>query len=261
MNSREEKWLLKEKYQGKVTKAAQRDFVRLKEGEPVDYLIGFVEFAGCKIDLSLKPLIPRPETEYWTQKAIEEIKKYRSSPKRNLGIRCLDIFAGSGCIGIAVLKHIPQTHIDFAEKEKKLSKQILINLKQNRISKKRFRVFQSNIFSAISGKYDCIFANPPYVAESRKRSVQSSVLKYEPRESLFAGKDGLKYIKRFLKTARNYLNAEGKVYLEFDSPQKKEIDKLLQRLGYSSWQFHKDQYNKWRFVIISPRLPKISKRN
>ena len=143
---REIGWLLQERYQGRLTKAAKKDIARLKAGEPVDYLIGFVEFAGCKIDLSSKPLIPRPETEHWILLAIEEIKKYRSSPKRDLSIRCLDMFSGSGCIGIAVLKHIFQAHVDFAENEKKFLQQIQLNLKKNRISRKRFRVFQSNIF-------------------------------------------------------------------------------------------------------------------
>ena len=249
-------WLLKEKYKGKLTAAAKRDLVRLKAGEPVDYLIGFVEFAGCKIDLSLKPLIPRPETEYWVEKALEEIK-YKIQNTR-YKIQVLDMFAGSGCIGIAVLKNIDKAHVDFVEKKKRFLRQIRINAKLNHINPRGYRILEGNIFQlkGVSversmGLYDYIFANPPYVAEPRKKSVQASVLKYEPREALFAGKDGLLYIKRFLKEARKHLNPGGKIYMEFDSPQKQEIGMLLKKFGYSSWQFYKDQYNKWRFVLIS----------
>jgi len=255
MDSKEARWLLQEKYQGKPTKAAKKDLARLKAGEPVGYLIGFVEFAGCRIDLSLKPLIPRPETEHWTLKAIQDIRSSPACagrPKRNLSIRCLDVFSGSGCIGIAVLRHVPQARVDFAENEKKFLQQIHLNLKKNRISKKRFRVFQSNIFSEVSLKYDYIFANPPYVATSRWKSVQPSVARHEPRGALVAGKDGLKYIKKFLKEARKHLHPGGKIYMEFDSPQRKEIENLLKKFGYSTWQFHKDQYGKRRFVVLSP---------
>lgn len=258
MDSKEVSWLLKEKYQGKRTKAATKDLARLKKGEPVDYLIGFVEFVGCCIDLSLRPLIPRPETEYWTERMLKEIKRHRSSSKFRLGIRCLDIFAGSGCIGIAALKNIVQVNVDFAEKEKRFLEQIRINTKLNKINVHRYRMIESDIFQLRSksvrsrmGLYDYIFANPPYVAESRKKSVQFSVLKYEPKQALFAGKDGLRYIKRFLKEAKSHLNPGGTIYLEFDSPQRKEIDGLLKEYNYSSWQFHKDQYNKYRFVIIT----------
>ncbi|MDP4007451.1 MAG: HemK family protein methyltransferase [bacterium] len=246
MDSKEARWLLQEKYQGRITPAAKQDLTRFKAGEPVDYLIGFVEFAGCRIDLSQKPLIPRPETEYWVLQAIQELKK----DKRE-NICCLDMFAGSGCVGVAILKHISKAHIDFAEKEQRFKKQILLNLKKNDIPLKRARIFTSNVFSNVKGKYDYIFANPPYVATTRWKSVQPSVAKYEPREALIAGKDGLLYIKKFLKDAKNHLKLKGKIYLEFDSPQKKGIEKLLKKFGYSSWQFHKDQYGKYRFTVIT----------
>lgn len=259
--SREATWLLKEKYKGKATQSAKGDLVRLQAGEPVDYVIGFVEFAGCKIDLSLKPLIPRPETEYWVGEAVADIQS-RVSPYSRVGtdptlLRVLDVFSGSGCIGIAVLKHVQRAQVDFAEKEKQFLKQIGINAKLNRINPHRYHIIESDIFQPKNrttvrsiGWYDYIFANPPYVAESRKQRVQPSVLNHEPSQALFAGKDGLSYIRKFLKEAKNHLSPGGKIYLEFDSPQKREIEKLLESFGYKTWQFHKDQYKKWRFVVV-----------
>lgn len=240
--AREASWLLEEKHQGKRTKEAEQDLKRLAKGEPVDYLIGFVEFAGCVIDLSSRPLIPRPETEHWTMKAIQELKT-----DTRKSFHCLDMFAGSGCVGVAVLHHLPQALVDFAEQDKRLLGQIRLNLEKNGLSARRSRLFHSDVFSSVPGNYDYIFANPPYIPESGRQKIQASVLQYEPAEALFAGRDGLEYIKRFLKEAKAHLNPEGRIYMEFDPIQRREIGEIAGKLGYKSCEFSKDQYGKWRW--------------
>ena len=236
-------WILKEKYGFARLAEFERDIQRLQKGEPVAYVIGFVDFLGCKIDLSFRPLIPRPETEFWAEKAIEDIKK--SGRKK---VRCLDIFAGSGCIGVAVLKHAPVAVVDFAEKEKKFLEQIKLNARLNNLSPKRCKFIQSDIFSNITGIYDYIFANPPYVAKRKNAVVQKSVLEWEPAGAIFGGRDGLFYIRKFLKEAEKHLSAGGKIYMEFDSRQKNEIAGILKRLGYGNVNFYKDQYGRWRYL-------------
>lgn len=243
---RAKKWLLEEKYNGKETLAYFKDLERIKKGEPLDYVIGFRKFLNCHIDLSLKPLIPREETEYWVEKAIVEIKnKYNQRL-----LKILDIFSGSGCIGIALLKHFDNSKVTFAEKNSKSIKQIKINLEINKIPKNRYKVIQSDIFSHIKGKFNLIFANPPYLATRKKYKIQKSVLKYEPKEALFGGSDGLYYIRRFLKKARLYLKQNGVIFMEFDTPQKKEIEKLLKKFKYQNYYFYKDQYRRFRYLKI-----------
>ncbi|MDP2741343.1 MAG: class I SAM-dependent methyltransferase, partial [bacterium] len=164
-------WLLKEKYKGKATKSFKKDVKRLEKGEPLDYVIGFIEFGVppglCKIDLSKKPLIPRQETEFWVEKVIEEISQLGNPTSlRSSGqnLRILDIFAGSGCIGVAILADVglPLLFCDFTDIDKKNLKQIRINLKLNKIKSKRYKIIRSYIFKNIKVNYYYIFANQPY---------------------------------------------------------------------------------------------------
>jgi len=97
--------------------------------EPLDYVRGFTEFLGCKIDLSKKPLIPRVETEFWVEEAIKEISRVFCDRKKR-GISVLDIFCGSGCIGFAVLKHVKNSQVTFADKYQYFENQSLINKNQ-----------------------------------------------------------------------------------------------------------------------------------
>lgn len=232
--------------------------------EPVEYKKGYTNFAGCKIDLSMEPLIPRKETEFWAKKTIQKIKSQKSEIKNPT---ILDIFAGSGCIGIAILKHIKNSRVVFAEIDKKLIKQIKLNLELNKIDSKRYKVIQSDIFKQLASQkagFDYIFANPPYISLKNKHLIQRSVLNFEPHKALFGGNDGLFFIRRFLKQARSYLKKErlpaaclpvgmggrGKIYMEFDHLQKTGLERLLKKLNYTNYKIYKDQLKKYRYVCI-----------
>ncbi|MDP3982027.1 MAG: peptide chain release factor N(5)-glutamine methyltransferase [bacterium] len=242
MRSKEEQWILEEKYKGKECPEFFRDLERLRLGEHVDTIIGFRDFLGCAIGLEHRPLIPREETENWAGKAIQEVG--------DKNVLCLDMFAGSGCIGIALLKHCANACVVFAEKEERLLLQIKKNAERNNILPKRYSIIRSDIFSNIKGTFDIIVTNPPYVAESARHLVQESVLRSDPHEALFAGQDGMDIICPFLQEAKQFLNPKGIIFMEFGEDQKKEIERLSLNLGYEG-VFFKDQFGKWRWCKLA----------
>ena len=207
---------------------------------PEEYKQGFKDFLGAKIDLSKRPLIPREETEYWVSIALKEIKE---------GAECLDLFAGSGCIGISILKNVKDSFCDFGEKEDLFLEQIKISLDLNGVNKERYSLIKTDVFSNIEKQYDYILANPPYVAENRIDEVGEDVKMFEPAIALYGGNDGMEYIKIFLNEAINYLKDNGVIYLEFDPEQKEWIEEIIKD-KYSRFEFLKDQFNKYRFVKI-----------
>ena len=219
--------------------------------QPSEYKRGYTKFLGCKIDLSLRPMIPRKETEFWLKRVIKDICK------KGEKFTFLDVFSGSGCIGLAVLKNCSKWAKMgvFSDIEERFVKQAKINLKLNKINPQKYRVIQSDIFSKLTTSqvvnYDYIFANPPYVGLDNRHLVQESVLNWEPLMAIFGGEDGLLYIRKFLKDARKYLKKGGKIYLEFDHIRKKETEELLKQLKYKNFKFHKDQFKKWRWVEIN----------
>jgi len=186
MLSQEEQWLLEEKYGSNKSEAFIAACAELSAGVPLAYLIGHIPFIDCKIWLDSRPLIPRPETEYWTQLAIEEIKKYSSDNKTPLQI--LDLCAGSGCVGIAVVKSIPDAKLDFIELDKTHLPTIEKNCLENNLDKNNFKIMQGDLFSTLTNEtYDFILSNPPYIDPEVDRA-EPSVKDNEPNIALYGGK-------------------------------------------------------------------------
>ncbi|HEY9585027.1 MAG TPA: HemK/PrmC family methyltransferase [Candidatus Paceibacterota bacterium] len=263
-------WLLQEKYHGVETPGYFADLKRIEGGEPLAYVIGWVDFLGCRINLSprlphrrgqVRPLIPRPETEFWVERAISQIQTnyhvltdrliHGSSRKdTHAQKRILDMFAGSGCMGIALLKHLPHVAVDFGEKNSVLCKQIEENIALNNIDSARTHVIQTDIFSGITGSYDFIFANPPYIDPIKKDTVQVSVLTHEPHDALFADDSGLCFIKKLLTEGGAHLKQKGVMYVEFGEDQKDHVAKLARDEGWKC-EFYKDQFGVWRVARLT----------
>ncbi len=248
MDLKEIDWLLRDKYKlngilsqpEKWPSEVEKDINRLESGEPLAYVIGFIPFLGCHIDLSMRPLIPRTETEYWAEKMISQFKL------RQEEFTCLDLFSGSGCLGLSLSKHCSRSKVDFADNSDNCIKQIKINLSLNNIGNERSKIIKSDLFDRIKDKYDLILANPPYLNQEQIECLTDSVKNYEPIDALAGGEEGLYFIEKFLFLAKRHLKKGGEIWLEFDSSQKKDIQNMANKYDYRC-ELGKDQFNSWRF--------------
>ena len=225
------------KHQGKETKEFLADVALVTKGEAYEYVLGEINFCGAKVDLSLRPMIPRPETEFWVKQAIKDLLATR----RQFVLRVLDLFSGSGCVGLAVAKNIPEATIDFIELDPKLKPGVENSIVRNNIKKLRTRVLTGDTWEGAGGFYDVIFAVPPYVPPQMKDEVMEELASEKPL-AFFDKEDGYYYHKQILSKAKDFLKPDGVLYLEFDITQREKIEQLAIENGWSIYSFLKDPY-------------------
>ena len=213
----------------------------MKSDEPEAYRVGHVPFLGTTIYLDSHPLIPRTETEWWVEKAIGEITARDA-------IRVLDLYAGSGCIGVAVLHHSPRAQVVFGEFDAHHLPTIEHNLTANGVAS-RATVVQTDVWSAISGTFDFVLANPPYLSRARLERIEPSVLEHEPVGALFAEDDGYALIQATLDGLPTHLASGGQCWVEHEPEHEPQIIESEARLGYRA-ENHKDQYGIERYSVI-----------
>ena len=192
---------------------------RLEQGEPVQYIVGDVNFYGNIIKVNNNVLIPRPETEELVEKTSILIKELFSD-----NINILDIGTGSGCISIALKKIFPNSiveGIDISEEALEIAKD---NATENNVD---INFYQSDIFSNINNKYDCIISNPPYLKEGDY--IMDIVKNNEPHLALYAEEKGLYFYKIILKEANKYLKERFIIALEIGENQKEDILKIAEK--------------------------------
>lgn len=247
---KEIQWLLQEKYNGEKSEAFYADCKRLALGEPLAYIIGFSPFIDCKIWLDSHPLIPRPETEFWTQQCIDTIQRGATLPLgvSEKSIRVLDVCAGSGCIGIAIAKAIPSARVEFSEIDARHIKTIHKNLTENDISSDRTLVHHADLFTGITGQFDYIVSNPPYIDEHNSQA-DISVVDHEPHLALFGGREGMETIRNIISQAADYLAPNGQLWIEHEPEQLVKIAIVSEKNGLGSTTY-KDQYTVDRYTVI-----------
>ncbi len=250
--------LLREKYSGNFETDLSKDLERLAKGEPLAYVIGWIPFLGLKIGLDSKPLIPRPETEWWTDMLITHLRERFGENS----FRLLDLCAGSGAIGLSVLAKLPNAQVSFGELFAEHIQQIWTNLRVNALDESRADIRQSDLFESFienhflteqntedisNTRFNIIVCNPPYIPVGRK--LPESISAYEQHEALFAGSDGLEIIKRIVMEAHNFLGSHGELWVECDVSNIGEAAKLIEARGAKDVAIHEDLYGRRRLIV------------
>ncbi|MEK7100038.1 MAG: HemK/PrmC family methyltransferase [Patescibacteria group bacterium] len=222
----------------------EEDLARLRAGEPLAYVIGWMPFLGLKIDLGSRPLIPRPETEWWAGELIQDLeKRFKDKP-----FRVLDLCAGSGAVGLALLARFSRARVSFGEIEPAHIDTITENIARNHLDAARADVRRGDLFTPFfEERFDVIATNPPYIPSGR--DLESSVTDYEPSVALYGGTDGLDLIRKIAKDAKNHLNPKGELWMECDSEHIESARELVREGGASTTLIRTDQYGRPRVVV------------
>lgn len=216
-------------------------------GEPLAYIIGQKEFFSLLLKVTKDTLIPRPETELLVEIILEKFKH-----NKNLPVKILDLGTGSGAIAIALAKTRSVWHVTAVDNSESALKVAQENAKVHQLNNIEFKY--SNWFSNLNNnlKFDCIVANPPYLAAHDPHLANE--IRFEPKTALIADNQGLSDLEHIIAYAGSYINNNGILVLEhgYDQQQKlKEIiDKLKEQAGFSEYSFLNDYAGLPRAVII-----------
>lgn len=220
-------------------KTEYRELIRRRgTAEPLQYIIGTVEFFGLEIKVSPGVLIPRPETEILVEKVIESMKT--SGP-----VKILDIGTGSGNIAVALAKNIENavvTGADISDEALKVaSENSAANGVSDRVILKKLDIINDHLDG--EEKFDVIVSNPPYVSLKDFDGLRPELNKYEPRIALTDEKDGLSFYRVISERAWNSLNLQGRLFFEIGQGQSGEISKILESNGFSDIKIYRDYSN------------------
>ena len=214
----------------------------LRKHRPIQHIIGYTDFCGCKIVVSPDVLIPRPETE-------EMIKSFitGTSPIGE-GCRILDLCTGSGCIAIALKKAFPGAEVagvDISPKALEIARE---NARNNGVE---VCFIEGDVLGGVDGLkgwYELIVSNPPYVMERERTQMAANVLDYDPALALFVPDDDpLRFYKAIAEIAKRHLSPRGMLVVEINEALAEETCTLLSEYGLCS-AIHIDFRGKQRWI-------------
>ncbi len=220
---------------------------RLKNFEPIQYIIEETEFYGLPLFVNKNVLIPRPETEELVNWIVNDIQHKETT--------ILDIGTGSGCIAISLAHQLPNAKISAID----ISKDAIKIARQNSLSNKvNVNFMEVDILKFENSKklqnykaseFDVIVSNPPYVRALEKELMQSNVLKHEPEIALFVeDEDPLLFYKRIAQLSKDYLKSEGFLFFEINEYLGKDMIEMLIAEGFCQIEIRKDIFDKDRMI-------------
>lgn len=190
------------------------------EHVPLQYIVGETEFMGLKFKVNSSVLIPRQDTETLVEEAIKAVEP---------GMRVLDLCTGSGCIIVGILHNVPDVTgmaVDISKQALNVAKE---NAKQNDVP---VLFERSDLFDNVSGVYDVIVSNPPYIPTEVIAGLMPEVRDFEPMEALDGKEDGLYFYRRIVAECADYLAPGGWLLFEIGYDQGEAVSGMLRAAGF-----------------------------
>ncbi len=216
-------------YASNEIEARMEALVRRREaGEPVAYLIGEWDFYGLTLDVDSGTLVPRPDTEVLAERAIHHARRVKES------CRVLDLCTGTGCIGLAVARHIPGCRVLLADWSEDALRVARRNIRRvgcrGQVGADRVNALEPPPETV--GTFDVIACNPPYIRRDVLPTLDISVREYEPLMALDGGEDGLLFYRAILSHWRSVLRPGGVLCFEVGYDQADAVTALMQQHGF-----------------------------
>jgi len=223
--------------------APLRDLVKRRaQREPLQHLLGTVEFAGKTFVSDKRALIPRPETEQLCELILADLRERNTSPKR-----VLDVGTGSGVIAATLALALPDAAVGAVD----VSADALALAQENisrHLLQDRLHLRASDLFSDVEGTYDLVVANLPYIDTAEVAALAPEV-RCDPVLALDGGVAGLEIFRRFVPEARQHLR--GRLALEFGHDQAEALRALLAEHNYHDIRVLSDYQGRQRFVFAT----------
>lgn len=213
----------------KITKVLERR----RDREPLQYIIGFVEFYGLKIEVGPGALIPRPETELIVEEAIKAVKNIKENSTLNIQhttFNILDLCTGTGCLALALAREFRDSIVFGTDMSEETLRYAALNAKNNGIANVTF--LQGDLYEPVRGRsFDLIVSNPPYIKRAEISKLAPEIRSWEPLTALDGGEDGLQFYRDILSRAPDYLAPDASLIMELGQGEAFDVIKLAEDAG------------------------------